>query len=94
MNCYVYILKCNDGSLYVGSTKYLELRVEQHAVGMGSNFTRKRLPVELVYTEEFTRIDDAFNREQQIKKWSRTKKLALIKKDYKTLKKLAKSKRH
>lgn len=52
------------------------------------------MPVELVYTEEFTRIDDAFNREQQIKKWSRTKKLALIKKDYKTLKKLAKSKRH
>lgn len=76
--CYVYILACSDGSFYTGSTKYLALRLRQHQEGSGAAWTAKRLPVSLVYSEQFTRIDWAFNREHQLKKWSRRKKLALI----------------
>ena len=75
---YTYILKCNDDSYYTGSTVDLERRINQHEAGEGANYTRKRLPVKLVYCEEFQRIDDAFYREKQIQGWSRKKKEALI----------------
>ena len=75
---YLYILKCADDSYYTGSTKYLERRLEQHQNGEGANHTKKRLPVELVYYEEFDRIDTAFKREKQVQGWSRQKKEALI----------------
>lgn len=74
----MYILRCSDGSYYTGSTKYLETRLIQHQTGQGANFTKKRLPVELVYFEEHSRIDIAFHREKQIQGWSRRKKEALI----------------
>ncbi|MEA3497340.1 MAG: GIY-YIG nuclease family protein [Bacteroidota bacterium] len=89
MKGYMYILKCSNGAYYTGSTKYLQLRVQQHQDGKGANFTTKHLPVELVYFEEFSRIDKAFYREKQIQKWSRKKKEALIKGDLKELHKLA-----
>lgn len=75
----MYILLCADGSYYTGSTNNLELRFQQHTNGEGANHTRKRLPVELVYYEEFQRIDEAFYREKQVQGWSRKKKEALIK---------------
>jgi len=78
MKGYMYILKCSDGSYYVGSTKDLERRLMQHQNGEGANHTKKRLPVKLVYYEEFDRIDEAFYREKQIQGWSRKKKEALI----------------
>lgn len=56
----MYILLCADGSYYTGSTKDLERRLAQHQGGEGANHTRKNLPVELVYFEEFDRIDQAF----------------------------------
>lgn len=62
----MYILRCSNGSYYTGSTSYLETRIEQHQMGMGANFTRKHLPVKLVYFEEFDRIDFAFYREKQV----------------------------
>ena len=62
----MYILECADGSYYTGSTKNLELRIAQHKAGEGANHTKKRLPVELVYFEEFKRIDEAFYREKQV----------------------------
>ncbi len=74
----MYILQCDDGTYYTGSTKYLDLRLKQHHSGDGSNYTARRLPLELLYVEEFTRIDDAFNREKQIQGWSRAKKQALM----------------
>jgi putative endonuclease len=74
----MYILKCADNSYYVGSTKDLERRLTQHQNGEGANFTKKRLPVKLVYYEEFDRIDYAFYREKQVQGWSRAKKEALI----------------
>lgn len=78
MKGYMYILKCANGYFYTGSTKYLDLRIQQHQSGEGSNYTKKHLPVELVYYEEFNRIDEAFFREKQVQGWSRNKKEALI----------------
>ncbi len=74
----MYILQCNDGSYYTGSTKDLELRLEQHMEGKGANHTRKRLPVKLLYFEEYQRIDEAYYREKQVQGWNRKKKEALI----------------
>ena len=75
---YMYILECGDGSYYTGSTTDLEMRLAQHQAGEGANHTQKRLPVKLMYYEEFGRIDEAFYREKQIQKWCRKKKEALI----------------
>ena len=86
---FVYILKYSDGSYYTGSTKELALRIEQHQAGFGANYTRKRLPVELVYCEEFERIEQAFAREKQIQGWSRRKKEALIESRYDELPRLS-----
>ncbi len=85
MKGFMYILLCSNGHYYVGSTDNLEQRLSQHMNGNGANYTRKHLPVRLVYFEEFQRIDDAFYREQQVKGWSRAKKEALIKQDIEAL---------
>jgi putative endonuclease len=74
----MYILRCADGAIYVGSTRNLDQRLEQHASGLGAKYTSWRLPVELVYCEEFDRIDDAYALEKQVQGWSRAKRLALI----------------
>ena len=76
----MYILKCNDGSYYTGSTNNLEYRLYQHMTGEGAKYTSKSLPVKLVYFEECNRIDEAFGREKQVQKWTRAKKKALINK--------------
>lgn len=89
---YMYILECADGSFYTGSTKNLRLRMEQHKNGEGAEYTKNNLPVKLIYYETFDRIDFAFNREKQIQKWSKDKKLALIQGDTELLKKLSKNK--
>jgi putative endonuclease len=81
----MYILKCSDDSFYTGSTKDLDRRLKQHQNGEGANHTKKHLPVELVYFEEFDRIDWAFNREKQIQGWNRKKKEALISGDFESL---------
>ena len=75
---YMYILECADGTYYTGSTVDLERRLNQHQNGEGANHTAKRLPVKLVYFEEFQRIDQAFYREKQVQGWNRNKKEALI----------------
>ncbi len=75
---YMYILECNDGSYYTGSTKDIERRLIQHQNGNGSNHTKKRLPVKLLYYEQYDRIDTAFYREKQVQGWSRAKKEVLI----------------
>lgn len=75
---WMYILECGDGSYYVGSTKDLELRLSQHQEGIGSKYTSGRLPVKLVYCEEYDRVADAFYREKQVQGWTRRKREALI----------------
>lgn len=89
MKGYMYILKCSDESYYTGSTKDLELRLQQHQTGSGANHTKKRLPVKLVYFEEFDRINEAFYREKQVQGWSRKMKEALINGDFDKLSHLA-----
>jgi predicted GIY-YIG superfamily endonuclease len=85
-----YILECADKSLYVGSTLDLDKRIEEHNIGTGANYTSKRRPVKLVYFEWYDLVVDAYNRENQIKKWSRAKKIALINGDKEKLKQLSK----
>ncbi|PKO47241.1 MAG: hypothetical protein CVU29_03560 [Betaproteobacteria bacterium HGW-Betaproteobacteria-22] len=75
---YMYILKCADGSFYTGSTVNLDKRLWEHQNKFGANYTKKRLPVILVFCEEFSRIDEAYYRENQVKGWNRAKKQALI----------------
>lgn len=78
MKGWMYILECSDGSYYTGSTNNLILRLAEHHMGLGSNHTKKRLPLRFLYAEEFDRIDDAFNREKQVQGWNRKKKEALM----------------
>ncbi|MFE6256191.1 GIY-YIG nuclease family protein [Agromyces sp. NPDC057865] len=73
-----YILECIDRTMYVGSTIDLERRIEQHQRGEGSSYTRRRLPVRLIFSQEFERIEDAFALEKQVQGWSRAKRIALI----------------
>ena len=87
---YMYILKCSDKSYYTGSTWDIEKRVWEHQQGQGANYTKHRLPVKLVYCEEYERIDDAFYREKQVQGWSRAKKEALIEERMEDLPQLAK----
>lgn len=87
----MYILECCDGSYYTGSTNDLDFRVEQHQKGEGANHTKKRLPVTLVYCQEFMRVEDAFYREKQVQGWSRRKKEALIKNNPNSLPMLSKN---
>ena len=87
---YMYILECSNGTFYTGSTKDLAKRIEEHENGLGANYTKKHLPVKLVYYEEFDRIDEAFYREKQVQGWSRKKKEALICGEFSSLPKLAK----
>ena len=89
---YLYILKCGDGSYYVGSTRNLNPRLEQHLSGLGGAYTAKRQPVELVYVQEFERIDDAYQREKQVQGWSRAKREALIEGRFDDLPGLSRSK--
>ena len=90
MDGYTYILLCANNCYYTGSTKYLESRVEDHNAGEGANYTKKHLPVELIYYEVYPRIDWAFQREKQIQGWSRKKKEALIRGEAHLIPKLAK----
>ncbi len=91
MKAWLYILKCADGSYYTGSTNNLSLRLAQHQVGEGSAYTRRRLPVEPVYIQEFPSEHEAFLRERQVKGWSRAKKEAPIRGDFEALVELSKS---
>ncbi|MGF1523429.1 MAG: GIY-YIG nuclease family protein [Leptolyngbyaceae cyanobacterium] len=87
---HTYILECADRSFYTGSTKNLYRRLWQHQNGLGARHTANRLPVKLVYVEEFERVSDAFYREKQIQGWSRAKKIALMESDWNQLHMLAK----
>lgn len=75
---YVYILECADKTLYTGWTNHLENRLKVHNSGKGAKYTRCRLPVTLVYSENFPVKEDALRREAAIKKMTRAQKLALI----------------
>ncbi|HDH50277.1 MAG TPA: GIY-YIG nuclease family protein [Nitrospirae bacterium] len=89
---YLYILKCNDGSLYTGTTPNLQRRIKSHNDGSGGRYTRCRLPVSLIYSESYSIKSDALKRELQIKGWSRAKKESLIAGNLAKLQQLSKNK--
>ena len=78
MSWYVYILLCADGTLYTGCTANVEKRVATHNLGRGAKYTKGRLPVKLVYSEDMPSKSDALKREATIKKLSKSEKLKLI----------------
>jgi predicted GIY-YIG superfamily endonuclease/proteasome lid subunit RPN8/RPN11 len=92
MSFWAYMLHCRGGKFYVGHTDDLERRVAQHKTGAVKGFTSDKLPVELVWSQDFPTRYEAIAAERQIKGWSRAKKLALIRGDWDRLSALAKSK--
>jgi predicted GIY-YIG superfamily endonuclease len=78
---FTYILRCADETLYVGHTEDLASREQTHNEGKGAKYTAPRRPVRMVYAEEHASVERAIAREQQLKRWSREKKEALIRDD-------------
>jgi putative endonuclease len=76
---FVYIVKCNDGTLYTGIAVDVEARIKAHNNGTGAKYTEPRRPVTLLYKEEYSNQSEATKREYAIKKLSRRQKLKLIK---------------
>ncbi|MEW6766798.1 MAG: GIY-YIG nuclease family protein [Pseudomonadota bacterium] len=91
MSAFVYMLRCADGSFYVGSATGNDLsqRVAQHDAGAFKGYTFSRRPVTLVWSQHFECITDAIAVERQVKGWSRAKKTALIKPSWETIRKLS-----
>jgi predicted GIY-YIG superfamily endonuclease len=86
---WVYMLRCRDGSFYVGHTDDLEKRVAEHQAGAIPGHTKSRRPVTLVYATDTVTRDEALQREMQIKGWTRAKKEALIGADWSSIRQLA-----
>ena len=74
----MYILRCSDGSYYVGSTRDIVARLRKHQAGEGAEYTRRRLPVELVFVQPCETIIQAYWLEKKVQNWSRAKREALI----------------
>ena len=92
MGFWAYMLHCADRSFYVGHTEDLEARVGAHQSGLIPGYTSSRLPVKLVWADEFPSRCEALQAERQVKGWSRAKKLALIRGDWPQISRLARSK--
>lgn len=75
---YTYILRCSDDTFYTGWTTDLKKRIKVHNLGKGAKYTRARVPVTLVYWEEYESREEAMKREVAIKKLTRKKKESLI----------------
>jgi putative endonuclease len=78
---YTYMLRCGDGSFYIGWTNDLEARITAHNAGKGAKYTRSRLPVELVYYEKFATKQEAMSREWHLKQLTHSQKRALLEKN-------------
>jgi putative endonuclease len=89
MRFWVYILRCADGSYYTGHTDNLEARMAKHKTGETEGYTSTRLPVELVFSEQFSTREEALTCERQIKGWTRKKKEALMRGDWAEVSRLA-----
>lgn len=79
MPFFVYILKCKDDTLYIGSTNDLERRIHQHNnLKSGAHYTKIRRPVTLVYSKKLKNLSAARKKEHALKQLSRAEKLLLI----------------
>ena len=74
---FVYMLKCRTGHLYTGYTNNIDRRLTEHRKGVASSFTRSRLPVNLVYQERCRNRVHAMQRELEIKRMPRAKKIKI-----------------
>ena len=90
MAFWTYILFCADGLYYTGHTDNLEFRIGQHQSGQIEGFTSSRLPVRLMWSQDFPTRVEALDAERRIKKWSRAKKEALIRGDWQAVNHFAK----
>ena len=90
---HVYLLKCSDGSYYVGRTDNPERRLAEHQSGTVKRYTETRRPVALLWASEFRSDTDAYLCERRIKGWSRAKKEALIRGDWDAIHSIVKNER-
>lgn len=89
MAFHVYILRCSDNSYYTGHTDNLEKRMAEHRSGECGGYTSTRLPIELLWSQECATREEALSAEQQIKGWSRKKKEAMMRGDWKSVQQIA-----
>ena len=89
---FVYILRCSDGTYYVGQTDDIEKRMAAHRSRIKGSYTASRLPVEIVFVQQFASRDEAIGMERKIKGWTRKKKEALINGNWDRIALLAKKK--
>lgn len=89
MRFHTYILRCSDGSYYVGHTDDIARRLSEHARGTASDYTARRQPVRLLWSTDFATRHDAYLAERRLKGWSRAKKEAVIRGDWNALPALA-----
>jgi putative endonuclease len=92
--CVVYFLRLRSGALYIGASKDLGQRLDDHASGQACRTTQLDPPVSFLGFETFATVSEARMREAQLKRWSRGKKEALVESDFKTLRALSKSREH
>lgn len=75
---YVYLARCSDDSLYTGTCINVQEREATHNSGKGSKYTRSRLPLKIIYTEEYGTLSEARKREAAVKKLSKAEKESLV----------------
>ena len=75
---YVYLIQCEDKSIYTGVTNDLERRFLEHKGKIGGHYTHSHKVEKILYTEKYNTRSEALKRETQIKGWRREKKLALV----------------
>ena len=92
MSFWVYLLRCENGAIYVGQTDDLERRLAEHGDRVGGVYTSENHPVGLLWAQEFPTREEAMARERQIKRWSRAKKEALARGDWAGISRLARGK--
>lgn len=78
MPYFVYILLCQNGSYYTGSTNDVEKRFEDHLNRRGARYTKSHKPVKIIYKEAFVTKSEALKREAEIKKWPKRRKEKLV----------------
>ena len=93
MPAWLYILRLKSGQLYIGCTKELDGRIQDHKSGRACRTTQLDPSVDLLYSEVFKTFSEARRREAQIKRWSRAKKEALVAGDTQKLRELSKSRK-
>ena len=94
MSFWIYILRCADQSYYTGHTDNFEKRIAEHESGEIEGYASTRLPVRLVFSEQFPTREEALACERQIKGWSRKKKEALMRGDWAKIRRLARGRHH